>query len=29
VEYLVDEGYLEMCCEDGATLYATTGKQFT
>ena len=28
VEYLVDEGYLEMSCEDGATLYAPTGKMF-
>ena len=28
VEYLVDEGYLEMSCEDGSTLYSPTGKKF-
>ena len=28
VEYLVDEGYLEMSCEDGTTFYSATGKMF-
>ena len=28
VEYLTDEGYLEMSCEDGTTFYSATGKKF-
>ena len=28
VEYLVDEGYLAMSCEDGTTFYSATGKKF-
>ena len=28
VEYLVDEGYLEMTCVEGTVYYAPTGKTF-